>query len=274
VHKDQTFDFENPGDALKHAPNGGCKLICQDILSCGHKCNFICHSMDHSYSALTSWSGQPAMHTLKGAENLTRPHRDPYKPLHSPETICWEQCSRKCDAGIHTCRKACVVKCGSNCDYLVSKELPCGHSANVKCSTKEKYVSCKQEVEKVFPLCQHRGTVECWSNRCPSECMAQMSCGHSCGEKCHINGDPDHLEYMCKTQCNRRKKNCSADHLCSKDCHAEDCDLCVEKVWAQLFSFRKQKVHYADQQHFWLLWFLAKQLKLKRLLKSSNQLCI
>jgi hypothetical protein len=197
LHQDQTFDFGNPGDALKHAPNGGCTLICNDTLNCGHRCSNVCHPMVQDHS----------------------------------ETICWAPCERKCDAGIHNCKKACYVKCGSDCAEIVCKELPCGHSANVKCSTDTNDVSCKQEVEKEFPLCQHTGIVPCSSNTCPSVCTSQVPCGHSCVRRCHLDYDADHLKYICQKPCGQRKKNCSADHPCTKACH-EDCDLCVEKVRA------------------------------------------
>jgi hypothetical protein len=255
MHQDQTFNFENPGDALKHAPNGGCTLICDDILSCGHQCNSICHLMDqhtHTSNSIGEfWRtrvpsspmfqeglpgvgfGRPTIQTCKRAANFTGAHTGPHfevKPLHSSETICWATCNRKCDAGIHTCRKACVIKCGSNCEEIVCKELRCGHSANVKCSTNAKEIDCMQKVEKNFPLCQHRGIMPCSSYRkCPMECASRMSCGHSCVRKCHVYYDPDHLMYICLKPCGERKKNCSADHPCMKACH-EDCDLCVEKV--------------------------------------------
>jgi hypothetical protein len=258
VHQDQTFEFEYPPDALKHAPYGGCTLICEDILSCGHKCNSICHTMDHSSSSGISIEqfeencvpamtriGPPggglelcAMHTTKGAANLIGAHTSPLfevKTLHSSETICWEPCSRKCDAGIHNCKKPCYVKCGSDCAEIVCKELPCGHSAYVKCFTLSEHFYCFQEVEKEFPLCQHTSIVQCWSNKCRRECTSQMPCGHSCDRNCHLDYDTEHLLHVCRKPCSKRKKNCSAYHPCTKACH-EDCDLCIEKVLEATFK--------------------------------------
>lgn len=195
MHPNQTFDFKNPGDALKHAPRGGCSLICEYILNCGHICNNVCHLriQDHT------------------------------------EINCQAPCERQCDAGIHRCKRACFIKCGHDCAELVCKELLCGHSAKIKCSSEPEEVNCMQKVEKNFPLCQHKDTVPCSSNNCPSPCTFQVPCGHSCTRKCHLDDDPDHLKYLCRKPCAELNKNCSGGHACKKACH-EDCDICDEKV--------------------------------------------
>jgi hypothetical protein len=175
VHPDQSFDFENPGDALKHAPRGGCTLTCEDILNCGHKCNKICHLVMEDHSKIK----------------------------------CQVPCERKRDAGIHSCKKACYIICGSNCAEFVRKKLPCGHLESVRCATVPENASCMKKMEKEFPLCQHIGIVPCSSNMCPSPCTFQVPCGHSCLRTCHLNDDPDHLRYICHKPCSELKKNCS-----------------------------------------------------------------
>jgi hypothetical protein len=198
MHPDQTFNFEKPGDARKFAPKGGCTLICEDVLNCSHKCNNICHLVMQDHS----------------------------------EIKCQAPCERKCNAGTHACKKACFIECGSDCAEIVLAELPCSHSASIRCSSKPEEVQCMQLIEKEFALCKHKVTAPCSSKTCSSPCEFQVPCGHSCVLMCHLDQDPDHLSYTCRKPCINLKKNCSESHPCLKACH-EDCDLCEEKVQFQ-----------------------------------------
>lgn len=43
-HPETRVEVATPDDFSKHAPEGGCNLPCPDRLTCGHKCNYSCHS--------------------------------------------------------------------------------------------------------------------------------------------------------------------------------------------------------------------------------------
>jgi hypothetical protein len=142
---------------------------------------------------------------------------------------CQELCERFCIAGLHRCKLACFVSCGDICQVPVAKELNCGHPARIKCCTDPSKVNCAIEVEKTFAGCEHKAVVLCCVNACPEKCQFQAPCGHSCNRVCHINDDPDHLNYKCMKPCAKLMRNCTGDHPCEKTCH-EKCDLCNVKV--------------------------------------------
>ena len=42
---------------------------------------------------------------------------------------------------------------------------------------------------------------------CMAACTVRLDCGHACTRLCHVNKDPDHLEFKCKKQCERECVN-------------------------------------------------------------------
>ncbi|KRT83033.1 hypothetical protein AMK59_4612, partial [Oryctes borbonicus] len=117
------------------------------------------------------------------------------------------------------------------------RRLECGHEAEFPCYQTE--FQCNHPVSVELP-CNHRvNNKPCYIDierfRCPYPCNVRIdTCGHTCTERCHINYDPDHLEYKCYKPCTEYRKNCSMqipDHICSKYCFEEcpDCDIVVRK---------------------------------------------
>ncbi|KAJ9589301.1 hypothetical protein L9F63_017494, partial [Diploptera punctata] len=64
---------------------------------------------------------------------------------------------------------------------------------------------------------------------CSKVCGAELECGHSCKNICHLN-DRQHKEmFECKKPCVKTNKNCKENHLCTKHCY-EECDNCNVQV--------------------------------------------
>ncbi|XP_065342326.1 NFX1-type zinc finger-containing protein 1-like [Cloeon dipterum] len=196
VHPSYKFQVAKAEDFQKLAPHGGCNQICGEQLNCGHTCKSVCHLLQISHDSIK----------------------------------CYEPCERLCDRGLHKCSLKCYVKrCGSNCMIRVTKKLPCGHEATMRCSQNEQTFYCTELVTKKFENCQHQAEVACSCKVCPKPCEFQVPCGHSCVRNCHTDSDPDHLEYKCSKLCSNTNKGCRMDHSCQKKCF-EECDVCKIKV--------------------------------------------
>ena len=62
---------------------------------------------------------------------------------------------------------------------------------------------------------------------CSVDCGVRLSCGHSCGLKCH-SYDKEHVEYNCKKSC---ALTCREGHPCHSLCHhPKQCRACKEEV--------------------------------------------
>ncbi|XP_059472673.1 NFX1-type zinc finger-containing protein 1-like [Neocloeon triangulifer] len=198
VHPDKKFKVSSAIDFQTLSPYGGCNQICEGQLNCGHPCKTVCHLMQ----------------------------------IKHEEIKCDEPCERKCDAGLHSCKQKCFVKCGSSCMEMVQKNLPCGHQAMLRCHADEEHFSCTEIVTKKFPECNHEAEVACSCKRCPQPCDMQAPCGHSCTRKCHTDSDPDHLQYNCTKPCIKMNKDCRSNHPCNKKCW-EECSVCEIQVLAK-----------------------------------------
>ncbi|XP_059471964.1 uncharacterized protein LOC132194601 isoform X2 [Neocloeon triangulifer] len=194
-HADYKFKVSSPIDFQTVSPYGGCNQICEDQLSCGHPCKTVCHLMQIEHTKIK----------------------------------CNEPCERKCDAGLHSCKQKCFVKCGSSCMEMVQKNLPCGHQAMMRCHADEEHFFCTEIVTKKFPECNHEAEVACSCKRCPQPCDMKAPCGHSCTRKCHTDSDPDHLQYNCTKPCIKMNKDCQSNHPCNKKCW-EECSVCEIQV--------------------------------------------
>ncbi|PSN54493.1 hypothetical protein C0J52_05539 [Blattella germanica] len=181
-------------------PEGGCSLICDCLLACGHHCKKICHVID-------------------------REHNN----YNCPVTPCDKV---MCVLG-HKCKKSCFEDCGP-CLVIVQRNLPCGHEVHLPCHENYLDYKCTVRVKKVIPDCKHENEMDCWMNpskfTCLVPCTSRLDdCGHTCRLKCHVNKDPDHLDYKCKKPCPLTNAQCSKDHPCTKRCY-EECGLCEEIV--------------------------------------------
>ncbi|KAG5867398.1 hypothetical protein JTB14_025229 [Gonioctena quinquepunctata] len=180
-------------------PEGGCDLMCEAKLGCGHVCKRLCHIEDRE-------------HVI-------------YK--------CREKCvNLLCDDPAHTCLKLCYEDCGA-CTYLVHRELQCGHSARIACHVDPATHKCMELIHTKLP-CEHEAEKPCHMDpnafRCPHPCDSRVEpCGHACKLSCHIRNDPDHLEYKCTKPCENYREGCTLQndeaHICPKMCF-EECPRC------------------------------------------------
>lgn len=81
----------------------------------------------------------------------------------------------------HRCLKLCGHLCG-DCKFVVEKILPCGHAANLACSTDPLKHVCRVQVS-VELRCGHTIEKAC-SNKitptCKLPCGGFLNCGHPC----------------------------------------------------------------------------------------------
>ncbi|GLH02045.1 Regulator of nonsense transcripts 1 homolog [Gryllus bimaculatus] len=199
IHHDQQT-LVNCAEDFKKVPEGGCSLLCEVQLQCGHQCESVCHVNN-------------------------REHKE-YK--------CYKKCERvpqDCEFQ-HLCRKLCYEPCG-NCEILVERILPCGHVKTLPCYVNIKEYRCQEKVEVELPNCQHKVTKPCYRDiatyPCSVPCPDRLPCGHSCTLKCHVMVDPDHLEYKCCKPCPKTNAGCTMNHQCTKRCF-EECGLCNYEV--------------------------------------------
>lgn len=77
--------------------------------------------------------------------------------------------------------------------------------------------------------CHKLSNPEEWS--CSEACDTRLDCGHQCLFHCHLQNDPNHLNYSCKKNCSRSCINghpCRKNHFCFEDC--EPCKQVTEKA--------------------------------------------
>lgn len=185
---------------FRAVPEGGCSLPCLAELTCGHQCQSVCHVRNRFH------------------EN--------YK--------CYFPCERipqKCPLG-HKCLKKCFQDCG-DCEMPMEKMLPCKHVKTLACHVDVTKYRCKEVVEVILELCNHKTNKLCSQDvksvQCPFPCEDRLLCGHSCVRHCHAGDDPDHLEYKCNKPCEKKNAGCKRNHKCNKKCH-EECGECVVEV--------------------------------------------
>nr|CAD7438059.1 unnamed protein product [Timema bartmani] len=200
-----TTQFTRVGAAedFHSVPEGGCSLLCEAKMPCGHLCKSICHI-------------------------LNREHTD-YK--------CMEPCERsplKCPME-HDCKKLCWENCGE-CMMRVSKELPCGHIRELRCFMDPLTYKCPEMIAVELPDCGHEVEKPCHRDLaiypCNHPCENRLPCGHSCERNCHLRTDPDHIEFQCMKPCAKKNSGCSEDHMCQKLCYLPcgDCLIEVKKT--------------------------------------------
>ncbi|XP_008482375.1 NFX1-type zinc finger-containing protein 1 [Diaphorina citri] len=178
---------------------GGCSKMCDEPLDCGHMCKSLCHPNDREHKI--------------------------YK--------CPEKCTKNCPSG-HPCTNLCYEECNL-CHVLVTRHFQCGHTKALHCYIDASFYPCKVKVEVKIELCGHIAQVACHIARsnetiqCTKPCETRLGCGHACTKYCHVDEDPDHMEYQCMKPCERKNTNCSGEHMCKKHCY-EKCSMCNERV--------------------------------------------
>ena len=204
-HPDTALEVATPDDFATKAPEGGCDLMCDWRLACGHQCINKCHS----------------------------------RILHQ-EVYCREDCLRSLVGCDHACALPCGARCGPCKFQLHDIQLPCGHvEANLDCSVAQdpQRATCRKTVLVEIPLCGHEVQKKCYeadpgpNYECPAVCGEPLSCGHSCGSKCHkcrprLNGQILQINHgACAKRCGRAYNACS--HYCNAPCHhGSGCQLC------------------------------------------------
>ncbi|XP_066256208.1 NFX1-type zinc finger-containing protein 1-like isoform X2 [Euwallacea similis] len=202
VHHYKYTEVSRASDFYKLS-EGGCDLLCEAALGCGHTCKRLCHIQDRDHST--------------------------YR--------CLETCGRNlCNTPSHLCKKQCYDACG-RCMYIVPRVLDgCGHTVKIACSINPYTYNCLKDVFTKLP-CGHETNKPCSMDliqfTCPFPCDARVEpCGHPCKQKCHVQRDPDHLEYKCMEPCAKPRVGCCQTddpHICTKLC-CEECEECKVPV--------------------------------------------
>ena len=203
-HPKTAIEVSTADDFAVKAPEGGCDLMCEWRLACGHKCINKCHSA----------------------------------PLHQ-NVVCLEPCPRS----LPGCEHACPMKCGYKCAHCKVKienvELPCGHiEQHLACFLAQdtSHAVCNQLVERQVSGCNHTVQVACHEAdlradfRCRARCDELLPCGHPCLKQCYQcnekhDGSIIRTEHdACRTKCGRLY---ICGHQCQANCHEDEpCPLC------------------------------------------------
>lgn len=216
IHPDHITRVATANDFHK-VSEGGCGQLCSQLLDCGHTCKSLCHVINKTHDLYT----------------------------------CREPCLRKCNNG-HPCKLQCYEDC-KKCNVPVLRTLPCGHVKEVPCHVSIENYICKVGVEVNYTQCKHTVKLPCFQRNtaaCPAPCEFRLNCGHACERLCHVNEDPDHLEYLCTKSCARLRSGCSTAHNCRQSCF-EECEPCKEVVVRELPCKHQVKLHCAaDVSHY------------------------
>jgi hypothetical protein len=207
-HKETHIVISKPTDFETLAPEGGCTQRCGKRLSCGHSCEFMCHS---------------------DQRHLVIP--------------CQKPCERgRTDCG-HACPKRCSDPCG-DCDILVPDVLlPCGHRAKqLECvlsrNLADPRIKCRRKVNRKLLTCGHTVEMYCYNDpsrhRCEEKCAGSLECSHgTCSRPCWQcsateNEPVDSRSHKpCLKPCGKDFTTCS--HRCQRTCHRasdSDCGSC------------------------------------------------
>lgn len=205
-HPETLIEVSTPDDFSIKAPEGGCDLMCEWRLDCGHKCINKCHS----------------------------------KQLHE-SVVCQEPCPRSRSGCDHPCDNKCGYPCGLCVVNIPNVQLPCGHVApSLRCHSAQvpTKVRCLVSVNRTVPGCGHTIKRYCWQGLpsldmpCLAPCNSTLTCGHNCTRVCSKcnkkeNGrivDSDHG--ACRKVCKRQYNTCG--HYCKEECHdGKACPLCT-----------------------------------------------
>lgn len=200
-----------------------CDQPCKLQISCGHPCSAKC--------------GEPCIDISKCTQiTMCRLDCGHPKPM-----VCGvlntqgmdENCDRRCDNMMLTCKHQCAELCGRpctlECQEIVRMKLPCGHEQEVKCCeyepTKLDQIRCKTLVPKKIRPCGHMEPTECGqeptADQCTRPCPKLLKeCNHLCGNlcgRCFID-----QVHKCQQRC---QVDLDCGHACSAKC-SEQCPPC------------------------------------------------
>ncbi|RGB42061.1 AAA domain-containing protein [Rhizophagus diaphanus] len=142
------------------SPNGGCRSICNKLLSCKHTCVDKCHFNDRDHK-----------------KYKCRKPCERFKCGHKCPKYCYEDCG-KCNAPVENVRLPCghalpkvecwrvqdnvMPKCRFSIDEII---LNCKHPLqNVECwrVQNDDLPKCESLIDTRLPGCEHKKDVECW----------------------------------------------------------------------------------------------------------------
>ena len=266
IHCDQTVKAKSDKDFAK-CPEGGCLKKCDTRLSCGHVCRLLCHPYDREHIKYMCYKECPTIldcgHKCTRKCHECKPNCLPcrvevpkfLKCGHTEMAECSKEiedikCSSPCEAILncgHNCREVCSQPCTKKCREIIPKDLPCGHTINVKCHILEPVctvpcgvlLDCGHTCPGTCGAC-HRGRLHV---QCTSVCKRPLVCGHECDFPCSSNCPPcikpcttlcthSHCGKMCFEPCEPCREPCNMScphHKCSRLC-GEICDRepCME----------------------------------------------
>ena len=186
-HKDRKCKIREAQDFTRYFPEGGCELVCEVRLDCGHQCARQCHIKDFDHV----------------------------------EYKCRKPCAKLCTENLHPCRGRCGESC-PDCLEIVTKVIPsCGHKLQMYCHNNPSYVRCTNPCSRLCSNNEHVCPLLCWETCAPCQVMVERTmpiCQHVQLMKCYKNVS----RQKCRHQC---EKTCPSGHPCIKECW-EDCGLC------------------------------------------------
>ena len=201
---------------------------------CQAECQKLCPNEQHTLRKLCNQDWLPCKKKVtktvpKCGHSITVPcFQDPAKIL------CTNPCEKSCKEG-HRCQKLCHEDCGP-CSVMVQKEMFCGHTYSMECSTNRFTFKCPMQCLK--PVCKngHKCKKQCHYPRLCKSCDETVQkimplCGHEERIPCHMSADPQKHGYVCKHPC---EKKLECGHLCLRKC-GESCQImCTKKVTIKL----------------------------------------
>ncbi|KAH3765155.1 nf-x1 finger and helicase domain protein [Pelomyxa schiedti] len=208
-HPETISKIFSPEEFTSKVYDGGCALVCNARLPCGHTCERRCHPnmKEHQLQAC-----------LKPCIRI---------PKHCPFQ--------------HPCMKLCCDKCDPCNTEVKDAKLPCGHLATIKCYQVHNLgqIACDAKVSLTFTLCGHSLTTTCHESRssqlkCVDTCGVALECGHACSNPCttcqekSASVPPPSVHGPCTQLCGRAL---FCGHKCTSPCHppTKSCPPCVAR---------------------------------------------
>jgi len=121
---------------------------------------------------------------------------------------CSEPCQKMHERCGHQCRETCGQPCGDCQILLPDVTLHCGHKASMTCCdlTSGVEIACREPIEVAKLPCGHTMEVICSTKNeirtCMQACDATLDCGHNCPGTCSVcRVSSSHL--ACQTTCGR-----------------------------------------------------------------------
>ncbi|KAH1024131.1 hypothetical protein HUJ05_003674 [Dendroctonus ponderosae] len=185
---------------------GGCDMICNAELGCGHTCKRLCHIQDREHT----------------------------------QYRCTEECLKPlCNNELHVCLKQCYKNCGP-CMYIVRRTLDqCGHEADMYCHIDPAKFKCNELVHTKLP-CEHEADKPCHVDphqfNCLFPCDTRYKCKEPCAKSkvgCRQDPDEKHLcSRLCSEECDECLNKVSRQRSCGHRSKIP-CSLDVEEVDCQ-----------------------------------------